>query len=104
MPGLGRPLSFPSFICLCGPTAATGQKQTQTPVMRWETEQRWGKPRWHLQAGHSGTAAEEVLRRILKDGKSNSRKRSRMFCKDKPQVHAKYREADREACKSKGSL
>lgn len=34
VPGLGRALSFPSFICLCGPTAATGQKQTQTPVMR----------------------------------------------------------------------
>lgn len=104
MPGLGRALSFPSFICLYGPTAATGLKQTQTRVMRWETGGWRCKPSRHLQAGHPGTAAEEVLRRFLKDGKSNSKKRSRMFYKDKPQVHGKDSEGDREAPKSQGRL
>lgn len=95
---------LPKFHVSVWTTAATGLKQTQTRVMRWETgEWRW-KPSRHLQAGHPGTAAEAVLRRFLRDGKSNSKKRSRMFCKDKPQVHAKDSEGDREAPKSQGRL
>lgn len=42
--------------------------------------------------GHLGAAAEEVFRWSLKDGKSNSQKRIRMFYKDTPQMHGTHSE------------
>ena len=42
--------------------------------------------------GHSGAAAEEVFRWSLKDGKSNSQKKMRMFYKDIQQMHGTHSE------------